>query len=62
MCIMCVEFIKQRMKVHEVARAYREMVIPEEHHDEVFKVIEENYDFSEVANELFKLAAEEDLK
>lgn len=52
MCYLCVEIQKQQMTIREVARAYRELVVEEEHEDELLSKIEENYNVTEFANEL----------
>jgi hypothetical protein len=48
------------MNIREVARAFREMVIPKEHEDEVYYHIERSYGVEEIANELFQIDAEEE--
>lgn len=59
MCVLCVEVQKQRMTVREVARAFRETVVSNEHFDEVLETINKNYGTDEVAVELSDLYLEE---
>jgi hypothetical protein len=43
MCILCVEIAKGKMTVAEAGRALDEMIIPEEHEDEVHQLIADMY-------------------
>ena len=43
MCMLCVEIQKERMSLNEVYRAVGEMIVPEEHREEVTKVIVQQF-------------------
>ena len=55
MCLLCVEVIKGNMTPREIARAYSEVSIDDEHYSEILTVINENYDIDVVSRELNKV-------
>lgn len=55
MCMLCVEVQKQRMTNREVASAFREMIVSDDHLDTVISTIRQNYDQDEVVGELAQL-------
>lgn len=54
MCMLCVEVQKQNMTVRELVSAYREFEFKDGHELDVHTAIMENYDLSEVIDELNK--------
>lgn len=59
MCTFCVEIQKQKMTIKEVARAYREFEVPENHNGDIMAVIDDNYSLDDIAKELNELFLEE---
>lgn len=60
MCYLCIEVAKNTMTPREVAKAYTEIAVDDEHFSEVLAVIAENYDFELVGNEISKVYDEQD--
>lgn len=60
MCLLCIEVAKVNMTPREVARAYSEVSINDEHYSEILQVINEHYDFDVVGRELNKVYDEQD--
>lgn len=56
MCTFCVELEKQKMTIIEVARAFREIEVSDDHFGELLQKIEENYGTDKVAKELNELS------
>lgn len=59
MCMLCVEIQKKSMNVREVARAFREFDVPQDHTGDIMVAIEDNYGVEKVAKELNELFLEE---
>lgn len=58
MCVMCVEIMKDKITVREVARALREFPIPEKHEEEFFKTVFEKFDKEEFFLEMWAVDGE----
>lgn len=55
MCLLCIEVAKNIMTPREIARAYSEVAIDDEHYSEILTVINDHYDIDVVSRELNKV-------